>query len=509
MRYSGSAPIGHLSGPLRRLGRGSLLLRFSLLSLAVLTLIAAGLAWLLQQQLEDNAMAQQANEVAVVLQGTMARYLKPSDVSVAAGKARRSHWKWLAGALLMADPHLVGVKVWDPHGRVIYSNDSRQIGSRYPIDSHLRSALAGHRAMSVSPLNEKGRSSPGQSRRTVLDTYVPVYGWGKVIGAYEAFSDLGALQPQLDEARRTIWISVGLGFLLLYASLFAIVRSASRRLFQQMQAITELEVRAREAETLREVDRLKDEFIGGVSHELRRPLASIKGYTESLLLPDACWDVETQREFLQVIDEEADHLALQIDNLLDLARLGSGSLALNREPVHLPAITEQVVRRLRAQSHLPSHPYEVRFPDRFPFVDADVERIKQLLLNLLENAAKYSPPRTPILVEGRVEGGSVGVSVVDHGWGLTSEQAAHVFDKFYRVDSGLARTSEGSGLGLAICRGVVEAHGGQIQVRSTPGIGSAFTFCLPAIAEEEKSAATAKPVGLSAGGAPVQVSEHS
>jgi signal transduction histidine kinase len=278
---------------------------------------------------------------------------------------------------------------------------------------------------------------------------------------------------------------MGFGFLVLYATLFAIVRQASQRLVQQMQAITALEIEAGEAESLREVDRLKDDFIGSVSHELRRPLASIKGYTGSLLLPDAHWKPEMRREFLQVIDEEADHLSLLIDNLLDLARLGSGSLSLCREPVHLPAITDQVVRRVVSQSHLPSHRYAVRFPDRFPSVDADPDRIRQLFLNLLENAAKYSPARTPILVEGRVEGRNVAVSVTDQGPGLTPEQARHVFDKFFRVDTGPTRTTEGTGLGLAICRGVVEAHGGQITVTSTPGKGCTFTVQLPAIPGED------------------------
>jgi signal transduction histidine kinase len=503
--------ITYLADLLRRFGRGSLLLRFSLLSLAVLACIAAGLVWVLQQQVQHNALEQQANEVAVVFDGTMARYLKPADMTVTAGKARRSHWTWLAGALLKADKHLIGVKVWDRNGWIIYCNNPRLIGTKVPMDANLQTAMTGHRAMAVSTLDIPASAHHAARQVRVLDTYVPIYGWGKVIGAYEAFSDLASLQPQMDEGRRTIWLTVGLGFLLLYASLFAIVRRASRRLVQQMRAITALEVQAREAETLREVDRLKDEFIGDVSHELRRPLASIKGYTGSLLLPDTRWKLETQREFLQVIDEEADHLALLIDNLLDLARLGSGSLPLSRELVHLPALTEQVVRRIRAQSQLPSHPYELHFPERFPVVDADPERMKQLLLNLLENAAKYSPPRTPIVVAGCIEGERVAMSVTDRGPGLTPEHASHVFDKFYRVDSGLTRATEGTGLGLAICRGVVQAHGGEITVSSSPGRGSTFTFRLPALMEVAPMPAPLArrhPAGVP-GGAPILGGERS
>jgi signal transduction histidine kinase len=252
-----------------------------------------------------------------------------------------------------------------------------------------------------------------------------------------------------------------------------------------MREISLLERDAREAETLRQVDRLKDEFIGSISHELRRPLASIKGYTASLLLPEAHWEPRVQREFLEVIDEESDHLALLIDNLLDLARLGSGSLQLSLEPLNLRLVSQEVIRRVRMQSHLPPHEYVLQFPDQFPYVEGDHARITQLLLNLLENAAKYSPPETSIVVKGRVEAAHVAVDVIDRGPGLTDEQASHVFEKFYRVDSGLTRSTEGTGLGLALCRGVVEAHGGTITVAARPGEGCTFTVRLPAMVPEE------------------------
>ena len=469
---------------LGRLMRRSLLLRFSVLSMAVLLCIALGLGWVLQRQMEHTALVQQADEIAVVIDSTTGRQLTAKDVTAAAGPAGRARWASLARRLLGADHHLVRIKVWDDTGRVIYSNNPAQVGKRYAISDELRTALNGQRAMDVSNLTQTENAGDRQGHTALLETYIPMRAAGRVVGAYEAYSDLGALNAQLSDAGRTLWGSVALGFLLLYAALFAIVRGASRRLVRQMRAIGALEVEAREAAALREVDRLKDEFIGSISHELRRPLASIKGYTASLLLPNSHWDPEVEREFLEVIDEESDHLALLIDNLLDLARLGSGSLNLNREPLNLPMLTEEVVRRVRMQSHLPPHEYVLHFPDEFPYVEGDHARMTQLLLNLLENAAKYSPAETPIAVEGRAEDGQIIVSVIDRGPGLTAEQADHVFEKFYRVDSGMTRATEGTGLGLALCRGVVEAHGGEIVVSANPGEGCTFTFRLPAMANE-------------------------
>lgn len=466
--------------------RGSLLLRFSLLSFLVLALIAAGLVTVLQRQMQQGALQQQASEVAVVVQGVIGPHLTAASLAGAAQPGQHAWWAGLAQQLLQADAHLVRIKVWDTAGRVVYSNNRAQIGQSFPINGNLHAALSGRRAMDISDLSQSENAGDRAGYSALLETYIPIRTSAGVIGAYEAYSDLTALNLQLDETRRTIWISVAAGFVLLYASLFAIVRSASRRLLRQMREIALLGAQAREAETLRQVDRLKDEFIGGVSHELRRPLASIKGYTASLLLPDAQWAPAEQREFLHVIDEESDHLAALIDNLLDLARLGTGSLRLACEPLHLPALTEQVVRRVRAQAQLPPHCYEVRFPERLPYVEGDSARISQVLLNLLENAAKYAPAGTPIVIDGRAAGDTAGtmvaISVRDRGPGLSPEQAAHVFDKFYRVDSGLTRATEGTGLGLAICRGVVEAHGGHITVAATPGQGCTFTFTLPAIA---------------------------
>ena len=224
-----------------------------------------------------------------------------------------------------------------------------------------------------------------------------------------------------------------------------------------------------------------------VSHELRRPLASIKGYAATLLLDDT-WDQPTRRDFLQVIDEESDRLSELVENLLDLSRLGSGMLTLSREPILLPKLAESACDLIASQPHLEGHTFTLDFPEPFPIVDGDPVRIRQVLLNLVENAVKYSDPGTAVKVSGRVhlDTGDIEIAVSDRGVRLDPKDRVRIFDRFYRVDNTLARRSQGTGLGLAICKGVVEAHGGAIWADSD-GAGTSIRFTLPQTRDSRSS----------------------
>jgi signal transduction histidine kinase len=228
-----------------------------------------------------------------------------------------------------------------------------------------------------------------------------------------------------------------------------------------------------------EAERMRTALISTVSHELRSPLTAIKGYTDSLL--DAGpWDSATEREFLQIIAESADKLSGLVDNLLDAAKMEAGVLRLDREPVRVERVVWQVATHKRALA--PNHPIEVAIREHLPLADADPVRVEQVVTNLVENAIKYSPEGGAITVSVR-GGQQLTVSVRDHGVGISAEHADRLFERFYRVDSGLSRSTKGAGLGLYICRSLVEAHGGRIWVESVPGQGSTFSFTLPALAE--------------------------
>jgi PAS domain S-box-containing protein len=227
----------------------------------------------------------------------------------------------------------------------------------------------------------------------------------------------------------------------------------------------------------REAEEMKSTFISVISHELKTPVALIKGYAGTLRREDAHWDAETVHDSLAVIEEESDRLTQLIDNLLDASRLQAGQMRLERVDVRIDKLAARIVDEFGHQSD--QHVFELDFPSDFPPIQGDQERLRQVLSNLLSNAIKYSPSGGRILVAGRYDDDQVYVAVTDQGIGIPVGERDRIFDRFYRVDSALSRRTQGAGLGLYLVKSVIEAHGGQIWVEGNEGQGSTFVFTLP------------------------------
>lgn len=223
----------------------------------------------------------------------------------------------------------------------------------------------------------------------------------------------------------------------------------------------------------KELDRIRSALVATVSHELRTPLAAIKGNLSSLLADDVTWDAETEREFLQVALAETDRLSTLVTDLLDLSRIEAGTLVVRREPCTLRELVSRAAARARPGDRL-----HLDLPPTLPLLHIDVPRIEAVLRNLIENAVKYSPPDSPIRLSAEQVDGHVLIRVVDSGPGIPPEHRQKIFDRFYRINSGLARPTGGAGLGLAICKGFVEAHGGKIWVEPRED-GAEFALTLP------------------------------
>ncbi len=225
----------------------------------------------------------------------------------------------------------------------------------------------------------------------------------------------------------------------------------------------------------REIDRMKSSLISTVSHELRTPLASIKGYVTTLLAEDVVWDSLAQREFLGIISDETDRLSKLVNDLLDMSRIESGNLDVNRAECSLGDLVQRAALRAHPS---PVDRLVVDLPPHLPQLYVDPQRIEAVLRNLIENAAKYGGDGTPIAISAEVDGQNMVVRVRDEGPGIPPEYSERIFESFYRLENGLNRLSPGAGLGLAICQGFVSAHGGEIWLEPQPK-GACIAFSLP------------------------------
>jgi signal transduction histidine kinase len=218
---------------------------------------------------------------------------------------------------------------------------------------------------------------------------------------------------------------------------------------------------------------LQDDFIATISHELHTPLGFIKGYTTSLLRSDTTWDEATQREFLSIIDEESDHLVELIDRMLDSARLESGSMPMDFQPVRLDSLLRDIVQRVHSRHK--SLEVELELVNAPP-IQADSVRLTQVINNLFDNALKYAPG-AKITISLQCHEHRQVVTFSDEGPGIPPEHLQFLFERFYRVPGQSGK--HGTGLGLFICRQIIQAHHGQISVKTTPGKGTAFHIELP------------------------------
>ena len=236
---------------------------------------------------------------------------------------------------------------------------------------------------------------------------------------------------------------------------------------------------------LQELERLRAEFLGMVSHELRAPLTSIKGSATTVLEASPVLDPIEMLQFFRIIDEQADHMRGLIGDLLDAGRIDAGTLSVTLEAAEVSSLVDQA--RNTFSNSGGGHAVAIDLPPELPRVMADRHRIVQVLNNLLSNAARRSPLSSPIRVAAVRDGEHVAISVSDEGKGVPPEQLPHLFQKYTGMERGGHRTA---GLGLAICKGLVEAHGGRIYAESGgAGQGTRFTFTVPAAEEAGETAA--------------------
>ena len=280
---------------------------------------------------------------------------------------------------------------------------------------------------------------------------------GRVIGASKVGRDISARKRAAEESVRT-----------------NALLSESRDELQRVNA------------ELSEADRRKDEFLAVLAHELRNPLAPIRNAMQYLRLkapPDAA--LQNARD---IIDRQVKHLIRLVDDLLDISRISSGKISLQKERVSLALIVTNAIEASRPLIESENHQLTVTLPAEPVYLDADLTRLAQVLQNLLNNAARYTPPGGKIALHAEFDGQQVVIRVTDTGIGIPREMLSHVFDMFTQVDRSIERSSGGLGIGLTLVQRLVELHGGNVEARSDgPDQGSEFIVRLPAFVHASES----------------------
>jgi two-component system sensor histidine kinase KdpD len=232
---------------------------------------------------------------------------------------------------------------------------------------------------------------------------------------------------------------------------------------------------ARKTQLEMEAERLRNSLLSSISHDLRTPLATIVGSASTLAEEGGAVSAEGRRELSRAIYEEAQRMSSLVNNILDMARLDAGAVELNKQWYPLEEIIGVVLNRL--QKHLEGRPVRVKMPPGIPMVYVDTVMIEQVLINLLENALRYTPDHSALDIIAETTPDTVEIAVADHGYGIPKGCENKIFEKFYRVHHEAAQS--GVGLGLAICRAIIEAHGGKIQAQNRKTGGAVFSFVIP------------------------------
>ncbi len=333
-------------------------------------------------------------------------------------------------------------------GKVYEEGKPILLGSPEEVASAMENMRPGNRAIFARAL--------GHEAKPVCTIAVPVAVAGQKFGVLvcESFQEMHHVSAE------------DIPFLQSMADLIALGINRSR-----------LEARADAIRQTREAERLRSEMMATLSHELRMPLTTIKGYSTMLLMDEVEWSRSQISEYLQLIDDECESMQAMITGILDSSLLDVNQLAIEPQPLHLQNIVYAVATEVQRQTS--THRLIVDLSASFPLVNADPRWIKQVFRNILDNAVKYSPNGGLIVMHGEARREDVVISIADQGIGISPEDMIPLFEKYFRVRNIHTRSIPGTGLGLPIARAIVEVHGGHIWAESKLGQGTTIYFSLP------------------------------
>jgi signal transduction histidine kinase len=453
-----------------------LVLWFALSTALALSLAAVAILWFLREDAIKRAEEDVAARARSLAYTTLRDTLAPSDFDGPVTAPRQQTLdEVFVRRVLVEGGGVLRVNLVSPGGTVTYSNTHTLRGTLVGDTGKLATAMRGRTVLEETRLDEGEGNGP-----ETIAAYVPVRLTGGVrpSGVLQVYEDYGPVAREIRSAVNRVATILMLALLMLYAALFPILRRVTKGLEAHAELEAEQRALTAQNERLRELDRLKDDFVSSVSHELRTPLTSIRGYLEMMREANGEPLTPKQKRFLEVVDRNADRLLGLVGELLLMAQLDADGLGLSLGDVELHAIAQESVEAARPLADQKGIALKLD-AQAVRGVHGDRDRLVQLLDNLVSNAVKFTPEGGRVDVRVFASNAHAQIEVSDTGIGIPVEAQGHVFDRFVRGPNASANAIPGTGLGLAIAKAIVHAHRGRIAVESEEGKGSTFRVELP------------------------------
>jgi signal transduction histidine kinase len=479
-------------------------LRFALYTGLVLLAAGAAIFWAVNREVVRRAEATLELQARAVVENSLSGRIHPSDFAQFPTRSRRATLDRLFKREILI-PGVVGARLVSPDGTITYAVRRSLIGTRVPYAAGLANVMRGGFRRRVAHTVTWW----GKPNVKVVQSVLPVRAAGatRALGAVELDQDYHAVTIGTGSAQLQLAVVLGLSLLVLYVALFPILGRVTRQLEERKRRLSQLAEergqlleaeRAARAEAeavqrllseqndrLRELDRLKDDFVSLVSHELRTPLTSIRGYIE-LLLDDA-EPGSSERRYLEIVDRNSERLLELVSDLLFLAQIEAGKLGIERRQVDLSKVVEECIETSSPVADARGIELVAKV-ERVPKVEGDRARLAQVLDNLVSNGLKFTRSGGRVEVRLGAEAGVAVLEVEDDGVGIPAGDQERLFERFFRSSNATENAIPGTGLGLTITKAIVERHGGRIEIESAEDAGTTVRVRLPLGARVEAEA---------------------
>ena len=374
------------------------------------------------------------------------------------------------------------IKIFDDIGTIVYSDENGLVGKNFQDNEQLKKALNGSVEVEINRGLEKSENVyERKNYSSLMEIYVPVRSSsGEVYGVIELYQILDIVDNEIYKLQITIAVIIFLGLFTLYFSLIWIVKDASETIMKQNLALI------KSHEELKEMDKVKNEFINSMSHELRTPLNAVIGFSDLMKQKNAGELNERQEHYIDNILKSGKHLLAIVNDILDMIVIEAGKTELVLSTFPVPFAIDENIEHVRSSTEKNTVLINKEIDPQLESIEADRPKFSQILFNILDNALKFSKKDGGVVnIVARKTGDKAQFSISDNGIGIKEENFKKLFRVFQQLDTGISRKYGGTGLGLSISKKLVELHGGKIWVESKYGEGTTFTFELPLVQKKE------------------------